>query len=194
MLNGSQDFWCGDAGVEAWSPNPDDAKHYYESEADKVAAQLRCEYEEAPGPQARTNGFEVIMFILIQDDVVLDRARAPDALDLSSLDPFAGFKIAIGKVGKAGKREVAGVVADVSPLSDAATWRISSPMDGMYRLIGAAGCPAELVTHRLRVMAGDRQFHNLEQLPTRVVLTENVGQGWLSASKVSKVAGAIVPR
>ncbi len=189
MICGKQDFWCGDECGDTWSTNPKDAAHYTELEAARAAKQLACEYEEVSvTPVKRSN--LVTVFILIQDNKVIDRCITPNFLRSEKLDAYAGFKIAIGRVSDTGGREIVGVVADVGPLSGAKTWRISSDMDGMYRLIGAAECPAMLVTNRLGVMQGAGKFCNLADLPMRVVIT---AFGPTTPMSTEDVVEAIVP-
>lgn len=130
------------------------------------------------------------LFVLIQDNKVLDKAITPNFLRIDKLDAYAGFKIAIGCINEWGEREIAGVVADVGLLSGAKTWRISSPTDGLYRLIGAAMNPAELVTNRLGVLQGSGEFSDLDNLPMRVVLT---AFGPTTPMSTEDVVEALVP-
>jgi hypothetical protein len=132
----------------------------------------------------------MVVFILIQNNKVLDRSITPNFLRLNKLDAYAGFKIAIGRVSQTGGRKIVGIVADVAPLSGAKTWRISSDIDGLYRLIGAAECPAALVTRRLGVMHRAGQFSDSADLPMRVVLT---AFGPVTPLSVEDVTEALVP-
>lgn len=111
-----------------------------------------------------------LQFLLTQGDKVLDNADRPEQLNLTDLDPYAGFKIAIGYKGH-GSHRIIGIAADVAPLSGCITWRITSNQDGSYRLINSAGCPAQLIKTRLRVMFHHGWFDNLHNLPLPVMLT-----------------------
>lgn len=178
-------YWTGCR----WSIYPANAKSLYEAEAAQLASDEHCDYEEivVTTPMRRE---VVIVFILIQDNKVLSRGITPAALNVTKLDAYAGFKIAIGRIKETDEREIAGVIADVGPLSGAKTWRISSDVDGLYRLVGAGGCPAELVTNRLGVLFGAGKFSDLSDLPMCVVLT---AFGPTTPLAVENVAEAIVP-
>jgi len=112
-----------------------------------------------------------VYFLLIQDDHVVDWDTNPAHLSLAELDAFAGFKVAVAHVNEFGDKEVVGIAADVLPLADCVTWRITSNQDGMHRLVNSAGCPARLARHRLRAMFAQGWFKDLCQLPLPVVIT-----------------------
>ena len=164
-----------DSGVKyywtngGWSSRAIDAYLMAEAAAATFASNVgECGYEKVPPLVWRVR---VKLFILIQNDRVIDRAIKPSFLRTKQLDAYAGFKIAIGRIKQDGARSIAGVVADVGPLSGAKTWRISSEADGIYRLVGATRCPAELVVNRLSGMHRNGKFNDLDSLPMRVVLT-----------------------
>ncbi len=176
-------YWDG----RSWTLGPDCAKLLSQLEASQLARAEQCEYEAVPTPVERV---PVTLFILIQNNRVLDYAIMPRFLRIEKLDVYAGFKIAIGRISEWGEREIAGVVVDVAPLSGAKTWRISSDADGLYRLIGASVCPAELVTKRLGVMQGAGKFSDLANLPMRIVLT---AFGPTTPLSVENVVKSLVP-
>jgi hypothetical protein len=173
-----------------WSGDPRDAHSMSEARAVTFTKnQPQCDYEEVPITPIKRSDL-VTVFILIQNNKVLDRSITPNFLRIGKLDAYAGFKIAIGCINETGGREIVGIVADVGPLSGAKTWRISSPQDGLYRLVGVTDSPVELVTRRLGVMQGAGQFCDLTDLPVRVVLT---AFGPVTPLSVEDVTEALVP-
>ena len=183
-------YQCGAAeGGYAWTTDSEYATLYSKSAVAQVALDLACVYEEVPTTPVKRSD-TVTVFILIQDNKVLDRSITPNFLRPGKLDAYAGFRIAIGRINETGGREVVGIVADVGPLSGAKTWRITSPQDGTYRLVGVTDSPLELVTRRLGVMQGAGQFIDLSDLPERVVLT---ALGPITPRSTEDVIEAIVP-
>ena len=170
-----------------WSLEPTAAKSMPKAKARQLARDEHCEYEKVPTPVKTT---PAAVFILIQNNRMLGRDILPEFLRTEKLDAYAGFKIAIGRVNGRGKRAIAGVVADVAPLSGAKTWRISSDADGLCRLIGASMCPAELVIKRLDTMHRAGKFSDLANLPMRIVLTTF---GPTTPLSVEDVAESLVP-
>lgn len=180
-------YWDG----ESYSTDIDDAKLYHESEAAQLAEDKDCAYEKVHVTPVKRR-VAVTLFILLQGNKVIDQAITPSYLYTDRLDVYAGFKIAIGYINEWDKKVVMGVVADVTPLRDAKNWRISSDIDGMYRLINAAGCPAALVVKRLDNLRAAKKFSNLTKLPMRVVLTASLCQQALPLA-VNNVVEAFVP-
>lgn len=183
-------YCIGDDGVHYywtdgdWSSDTRAAALMTEAKASPLADGLVCEYEEVPTFKRNT---PMILFILIQNSKVIDRAITPNFLRLGGLDAYAGFQVAIGHINMRGEKAIVGVVANVAPLSGAKTWRISSDADGLYRLVGAGGCPAKLVIERLKVMQKGGKFDDLSNLPMRVVLTTVGPTTPLSTEDVSEL-------
>lgn len=111
-----------------------------------------------------------LKFLLLQDNTVFDSADEPGQLSLWGIEPFAGFKIVLGYIDEGGEKEILGIAADVAPIGDCVTWRISSVQDGQHRLINSAGCPGRLARRRLHVMFTQGWFDNLCQLPMPVTI------------------------
>jgi len=136
---GVEYYWTG----KGWSNNTRDAKLLQEPEAAQVAGNTFSEYEEVATRPLRP------MFLLIQDDVIVDRAGYIGMLRFHKISEYSGFKIAIGFTDFEDIRYIAGVLADVAPLIGSKYWCIS--IGSLEEVLDAEFYnPANYVSCRLR--------------------------------------------
>jgi len=105
------------------------------------------------------------IFLLIQDDVIVDRAMFVSFLHTNKIAEYAGFKIAVGYI-QGGKRWVAGLLADVAPLIGQHYWRISSEDYDNISVEGEQYSPGNFVMYYLRAYHAEGRLadpHNLPQ-------------------------------
>lgn len=109
------------------------------------------------------------MFLLIQDNV-LGVSKVPMRLPFQDLDLTRKWQVVIGTVNEFGNQEIVGLAAEVYPKIDTTCWRISSPIDGDFRLIGTTGAMSDLIYKRLEVLFCKGQYDDVCNLPMPITL------------------------
>ncbi len=90
-------------------------------------------------------------FILTQGGEVLDVSHRPGALLWCLVEADSDFKVAVGVVNEFGNKEIAGICAEYLHGNDT-VWYLTSPMDGVRRLVGKTGTPMECIQQRLSTL------------------------------------------
>lgn len=114
--------------------------------------------------------FSAPQFVLVQDDVLCVTEYLSD-MPWHCLDEDRDWQLLMGIINEFGKPEIIGTVVEIYPAPNKPCWRISSPLDGKYRLVGATGTLVGLVIDRLRVMfRGGVYTGDLLNLPETIVV------------------------
>lgn len=112
----------------------------------------------------------IAQFVLVQDDV-LCVSEYLSGMKWHLLDQNKDWKLLMGVVNEFGKPEIVGTVVEAYPAPDKPCWRVSSQMDGKYRLVGATGTLVGLVMNRLGVQfRGGIYTGDVLNLPETIVV------------------------
>jgi hypothetical protein len=115
------------------------------------------------------NQRHVPMFLLVQGKKVHGVSKWPMNLPFGGLNHKMPWEVAIGTVNEHGEHEVVGKIAEAFP-GLGACWRISSPIDGTDRLVGAVGTIAGQIHQRLRTVYGTGGYDDLCNLPPIITI------------------------
>lgn len=109
-------------------------------------------------------------FLLIQNDKILGVSPTCRNLPYNQLNQAQNWVIVIGTISKAGKPEIVETVAKAYPKPGKPCYRVSSPLDGVGRLVGAAMSIVGLITQRLSVLTHNGYYNDLAALPPTIVV------------------------
>ena len=110
------------------------------------------------------------IFLLIQDNVVVDRSFFVRTIHFEAIAEYAGFKVAVGYIGDGSKRRIVGVLADVAPLIGQEYWHISSE-DYAGVIDGGDYSPTGFVRCALRDLSTGGRLSDLNNLPQTLTIT-----------------------
>lgn len=99
-------------------------------------------------------------FLLVQGERVLDISDRPMSLMWSLIDTDDDFSVVLGVKNEWGRCEIISPVADYYTGSGSDIWLLSSPLDGMDRVINSSGGVCELLYKRLETLYKQGRFND----------------------------------
>lgn len=132
---------------------------------------MHQDYTNFSHPHYRGIMEEIVpLYILIVGDRILGVDITPMQLPFEEIPADTSFTVAVGVKNEFGKREIIGTIADYKHIDGATVSRITSPLDGNYRLVGLVDNAPEFIKERLRIMFRSRMITDVACLRTIVVV------------------------
>lgn len=117
-----------------------------------------------------------LIYLLMQDDKILDASHAPTMLDGFKLDRARNWQILLAAECD-GIRRIAKPIVSFRAQPEGTIYYLSSDLDGPFRMVGKTGDSVEMVAERIRVMYVNGRF---TCNPGNILAGQDVKVGWVS--------------